>query len=106
MTRILLALGLVLAALTVVGRGQSHPAFRIVEASIPEMRAALDQRRVTSRELVAQYLIRLALYEHRLHAALAIDATALDEADQLDRERAQGKIRGPLHGIPIALKDN
>jgi amidase len=80
--------------------------FNVVEASISEMRAAMEQKRVTSRELVNQYLIRIAIYDHRLHAAISINPNALKEAEQLDRERAQGKLRGPLHGIPIALKDN
>src|SRR5580692_3748629 len=80
--------------------------FTVVEASISDMRTAMEQKRVTSRELVNQYLIRIAIYDHTLHAAIAINANALKEAEQLDRERAQGKVRGPLHGIPIALKDN
>src|SRR4051812_43754294 len=82
------------------------PRFSVVEATIPEMRAALEHRRVTSRELVTQYLVRLALYEDKLHAAIAVDPKALEEADVLDRERAQHRIRGPLHGIPVAVKDN
>ena len=53
-----------------------------------------------------QYLTRIATYEDRLHAAITVNPNALKVADELDRERAQGKIRGPLHGIPIALKDN
>jgi amidase len=61
---------------------------------------------VTSRQLVEQYLIRIGMYEDRLNATLAVNPKALEEADQLDRERAQGKLRGPLHGIPVALKDN
>ena len=80
--------------------------FHIVEATIPEMRAAMEQGRLTSRELVTQYLVRIALYEHKVHAAIAINPHALDEADQFDRDRAAGRIRGPLHGIPVALKDN
>jgi amidase len=80
--------------------------FTVVEASIAGMRSAMEQKRVTSRELVNQYLIRIAIYDHRLHAAITINPNALKEAEQLDRERAQGKLRGPLHGIPIALKDN
>ena len=101
------------AALSVVGRGQTSTpvksasaSFRVVEATIPEMRMAMEQKRLTSRELVSQYLIRLATYEDVLHAALAVNPRALEEADELDRERAQGRIRGPLHGIPVALKDN
>src|SRR5437867_3072578 len=81
-------------------------AFTVVEATIPEMRAAMEQGRITSRELVRQYLIRIATYEDKLHAAITVNPRALDEADARDRDRAAGKILGPLHGIPVALKDN
>ena len=50
--------------------------------------------------------MRIATYEERLNAVIAVNPKALEEAEALDRERAQGKVRGPLHGIPIALKDN
>jgi len=80
--------------------------FTVVEATIPEMRGAMEQGRVTSREIVRQYLIRIATYEDKLHAAITINPRALDEADARDRDRAAGKILGPLHGIPVALKDN
>src|SRR5687767_14388965 len=80
--------------------------FTVVEASIDAMRRALDERRTTSRDIVQQYLTRIALYEDRLNAVLYVNPNALAEAEVLDRERRQGRIRGPLHGIPIALKDN
>src|SRR5262245_21950264 len=80
--------------------------FNLIEATIPSMQTAMQQGRLTSRELVSQYLIRIALYEDKLNAALAVNPNALAEAEALDRERAAGKIRGPLHGIPVALKDN
>ncbi len=80
--------------------------FTVYEASIPQLQEALKLKRVTSRQLVEQYLIRIATYEDKLNATLHVNPKALEEADQLDRERAQGKMRGPLHGIPIALKDN
>jgi amidase len=70
------------------------------------MRAAMEQGRVTSHELVQQYLTRIATYEDKLHAALTVNPHALEEADARDRDRASGRTRGPLHGIPIALKDN
>lgn len=70
------------------------------------MQAAMTKGRITSRELVLQYLARIAIYEDKLHAAITVNPNALKEAEALDRERARGKIRGPLHGIPIALKDN
>ena len=80
--------------------------FNIVEASIPEMQAALESGRVTSRELVLLYFSRIAQYEDLVNATAFVSRTALDEADALDLERASGRVRGPLHGIPIALKDN
>src|SRR5438270_13324124 len=82
------------------------PPFSVVEATIPQMREALARHRITSRELVLQYLTRIATYEDQLHAAITVNPRALEEADALDRERARGNIRGPLHGIPIAIKDN
>jgi len=84
----------------------SARSFTVVEATIADMRKALDEHRVTSRELVIQYLSRIATYEDKLHAALAVNPRAVQDADDLDRERAAGRTRGPLHGIPIALKDN
>lgn len=100
-----LALIFVLAAFPLTAATKQTP-FSVVEASIPEMQAAMKSHRVTSHDLVQQYLTRIALYEDRLNAILYVNPNALGEADQLDRERAAGKVRGPLHGIPIALKDN
>jgi amidase len=94
-----------LALLLAASAADPH-SFTVVEATIPQMRAALEARRVTSRELVMQSLIRIATYEDRLNAVITLNPNALREADERDRERAQGKVRGPLHGIPIALKDN
>jgi amidase len=94
---------------TFAANKNSKPApkpFSVVEASISDMQAALRDGRVTSHELVQQYLIRIATYEDKLHAAVTVNPNALKEADERDRERAAGKIRGPLHGIPISLKDN
>ena len=78
----------------------------VVEASIADLRKAMEEGRTTSTALVQQYLMRIALYEDRFNATLHVNPEALKEAAERDRERASGKIRGPLHGIPIALKDN
>lgn len=83
----------------------AHQPFNVVEATIPEMRLAMEQKRTTSREIVLQYLTRIALYEDQLNAIITVNPKALQEAEALDRERAAGKVRGPLHGIPIGLKD-
>src|SRR5690349_19057282 len=79
--------------------------FSVVETTIPDMQKAMKERRVTSREIVAQYLTRIATYDSKLHATITVNPNALKEAEQLDRERARGKVRGPLHGIPVAVKD-
>ena len=84
----------------------SPPPFSVVEATIPDMRDAMAQGRVTSRQIVQQYLDRIARYEDQLNAVITVNPRALADADALDRERRRGRIRGPLHGIPIALKDN
>ncbi len=111
-TRRLLALPLLLAAahpLVAQPARRTTPApapVTVVETSIADLRAALDAGRVTSRELVLQYLTRIALYEDRINAVVSVNPNALAEADARDRERAAGRARGPLHGIPIALKDN
>jgi amidase len=80
--------------------------FDVVEATIPQMRAAMEEGRVTSHELVMLYLARIGMYEDQLHAVMTVNPHALAEADERDEERVQGHVRGPLHGIPIALKDN
>jgi amidase len=80
--------------------------FTVVETSIVDLRKALDEKRTTSREIVRQYLERIGTYDAQLHAAITVNPRALAIADSLDRLRAQGRILGPLHGIPVALKDN
>ena len=105
----LVAIGAAVLTLAAQGRPAAPaPAqpFSVVEATIPAMRTAMEQGRVTSREIVLQYLARIAMYEDKLHAAITVNRHALEEADERDRERAQGRLRGPLHGIPVALKDN
>jgi amidase len=105
MKKVSFLLASIVAVIALGVQGQ-QPRFTVVEATIPQMLEAMAGKRATSRQLVEQYLIRIAIYEDRVNAALAVNANALEEADALDRERAQGRIRGPLHGIPVALKDN
>ena len=78
----------------------------VFETPIADLRKAMEEGRTTSHDIVQQYLTRIALYEDRFNATLAVNPNALKDADERDKERAQGKVRGPLHGIPIALKDN
>src|SRR6266550_325026 len=102
---------LVFSTLALLLAAQTHPPvskqpFTVVESTIREMQTAMEQGRITSREIVLQYLTRIATYEDKLNAVIVVNPHALEEAEARDRERTAGKIRGPLHGIPIALKDN
>lgn len=112
MPRTLIFTATVLAAATLTLFAQTtKPAagrgpFTVVEASITDMQTALKSGRVTSVGLVEQELQRIATYEDRLNAVITVNPKALEEARALDAERMAGKLRGPLHGIPIALKDN
>lgn len=77
--------------------------------SIAEQKRLMEQGKLTSRELTEMYLERIALYdkgENGLNSVLEINPDALFLAEAMDEERKQGVIRGPLHGIPIMVKDN
>jgi amidase len=83
--------------------------FNPIEATIPQLQAALATGIITSRDLVTMYLARIEAYDQRGPALNAISVTnskALGEADALDAERRAGALRGPLHGIPVVVKDN
>ncbi|MGB1657290.1 MAG: amidase family protein, partial [Longimicrobiales bacterium] len=97
-----LVLPLLLAACTPAA---TEP-FDVAEATILEMQEAMEEGRVTSRDLVEAHLLRIAMYEDQVNAVITVNKNALAEADRLDQERAEGRVRGPLHGIPVALKDN
>ncbi|MEO8018885.1 MAG: amidase [Pseudomonadota bacterium] len=75
-------------------------------ATLTEITTALDQKKVSSADLVRGYLERIENCDSKLHAIIATNPNALRDAEQLDRERKAGKIRGPLHGVPIVIKDN
>ena len=79
------------------------------ELSISDLQASMQSGALTSRQVVEGYLERIASIDRaspRLNAVIELNPDALEIADGLDRERKQGGIHGPLHGIPILLKDN
>ena len=81
----------------------------VYETSIVDLQKAMSQRRTTSVALVDAYLARIAAYDHAgpsLNAILRVNPAARAEAAALDAERKAGKVRGPLHGIPVIVKDN
>ncbi len=83
--------------------------FRFAEATIADLQQQMESGRLTSRELTAAYLQRIAEVDRagpRLNAIIEVNPDALAIADALDAERKTGRVRGPLHGIPVLLKDN
>jgi amidase len=83
--------------------------FEVLEQSILDLQAAQTSGKVTSRGLVEAYLARIAAYDQagpRLNAIVTINPRAREDGTELDRERTAKGPRGPLHGIPILIKDN
>jgi amidase len=81
----------------------------IVEATINQLQAAMMEGRLTAKELVLFYLQRIASYDKngpKINAILEVNPDAVHIAEALDAERAAKGPRGPLHGIPVLLKDN
>ena len=85
------------------------PAFDLEELSIADLRNRLESGQETARSLVEKYLARIEALDRRgpaLRQVLEINPDALAIAARLDQERNAGKVRGPMHGIPVLLKDN
>jgi amidase len=80
--------------------------FQFVEATIPELQDAMASGQLTSRQLVRGYLDRIQSLNPLLHSVIETNPDAMCIAQQLDEERRSGHIRGPLHGIPVLVKDN
>jgi len=83
--------------------------FDIEEATVKDLQSAMEAGRVTARELVESYLERIDGLDRQgpaLRSILETNPDALSLAEALDRERKSGNVRGPLHGIPVLLKDN
>jgi amidase len=77
-----------------------------IEATIPELQALMDSGALTSEQLTTNYLNQIASLNPLLHAVIETNPDALAIAMELDTERQSGHLRGPLHGIPVLVKDN
>jgi Asp-tRNA(Asn)/Glu-tRNA(Gln) amidotransferase A subunit family amidase len=98
--------------LSLGARGVPPPqsqSFDVVEKTIADLSRALNAGEVTSRQLTEQYLARIDAYDKRgpaINAMIAMNVRAWADAEALDRERASKGSRGPLHGVPVVVKDN
>ena len=109
----LAALGLCVALLPCAGHAAGKPVKKgapdVVEASVAELQAAMTAGRTSARELTAAYLARIRTVDKagpRLNSVIEVNPDALAIAAGLDEERKAKGPRGPLHGIPVLLKDN
>jgi amidase len=83
-----------------------NASFALEEKTVAELQAMMQKGALTSRQITQAYLDRIADVDKKLNSMIEINPDALVIADQMDTERKGGKVRGPLHGIPIAIKDN
>jgi amidase len=96
-------------AATAVARPTGSEPFELHEVTVDGLQEAMSAGRLTARRVTELYLTRIEALNTRgpeLRAIIEVNPDALAIADALDAERKSGKVRGPLHGIPIALKDN
>ncbi len=90
-------------------QSQDERPFELEEWSVDQLREAMESGKYTSRQICELYLARIAKKdqsESGLNSVIEVNPDALDIADALDKERSEGNVRGPLHGIPIMIKDN
>ncbi|WP_374013390.1 amidase [Pseudoxanthomonas koreensis] len=115
MCRIALLVAMVLCGVTAACQpdGEARPpsaaSFAYAEAGIGELQLAMERGETSSHALVQAYLERIVALDRngpQLNAYLEINPRARAEAAQMDAERRAGRVRGPLHGIPMVLKDN
>ena len=93
-------------ALAATGHAATYP---VEERSVAQLQADMTAGRVTSEALVRAYLARIQALDRngpRLHSVISVNPTALAQAHALDAERRAKGPRGPLHGVPMVLKDN
>jgi len=107
----LLAAALVVAVATTLASPQNAPStrFALEEATVADLQQRMASGSTSSRALVEQYLARIEAVDRRgpqLRSIIEVNPDAIAFATQMDRERADGHVRGPLHGIPVVIKDN
>jgi amidase len=105
------AIGWIGLAMTLIGgvAAAASPPYDVVETSIPRLQADMAAGKVTSEALVRAYQARIEAIDRAgpaLHSVIALNPHALADARALDAERRAGHVRGPLHGVPLLIKDN
>jgi amidase len=84
----------------------SMKSFDLEEMTVAEMQDAMRAGRMSSREITQKYIERIGAIDKKINSVVEINPDALEIAAAMDREREAGKIRSPMHGVPVLLKDN
>jgi amidase len=103
------AIGVGLLAQRAAPAAPQAPPFELQEATIAGLQQRMERGEETARSLTQKYLARIDAVDRQgpmLHSIIELNPDALAIADTLDGERRNGRVRGPLHGIPILIKDN
>jgi amidase len=90
-------------------KSPQNPDEWLEEMTIPQLREGYESGKFTIKDVVSAYLERIEAIDKngpRLNSIIIVNPDALTIAEELDREMKEGKIRGPLHGVPVILKDN
>jgi amidase len=86
--------------------GYRASAVELEEATVVSLQEAMSSGQMSARKIAEGYLARIAEIDKKLNSMIELNPDALAISDQMDKERKAGKVRGPLHGIPVLLKDN
>jgi amidase len=95
--------------LLVAGRGfgrDSAQAFALEEVGVADLQAMMTRGEMSAKDITEAYLRRIASVDKQVNSIIELNPDAVTIAEQMDRERKDGKVRGPMHGIPVVLKDN
>ncbi|MAV36085.1 MAG: amidase, partial [Planctomycetaceae bacterium] len=85
---------------------QEKPSFELSELSIDQLQEQIKSGEASSRSLVDKYIERIEQIDDQLRSVIELNPDARAIAEEMDRERSAGHSRGPLHGIPVMVKDN
>lgn len=89
-----------------IAKGARPANIEIEEATAAELRAAMESGKASSKEIVMAYLDRIKAIDPKINSMIELNPDALSIAEKLDKERKTAQVRGPLHGMPVVIKDN
>ncbi len=86
--------------------GNSVQSFELEEVTVAELQTMMTKGEMSSKSIVEMYLKRISSVDKQINSIIEVNPDATKIAEEMDRERKDGNVRGPLHGIPFVIKDN